>query len=198
MKRMFLIAAGAVALAAPATAAPVLWIGNGHYYEYVQANADWATARAAALASSYLGRQGYLVTLTSAAENSFVSGLSGNNLAWTGGNDINSEGTWVWADGPEAGTVFWVGGPGGSSPTYANWGGGEPNDFLGDEDAMHLGWYGGGQWNDYFATSGHGFIVEYGGLVPEPATWALFILGFGAVGGALRRSRKVRAALTYA
>ena len=31
------------------------------------------------------------------------------------------------------------------------------------------------------------------GAVPEPATWALFILGFGAVGGALRRrSNRVR------
>lgn len=34
--------------------------------------------------------------------------------------------------------------------------------------------------------------------VPEPATWALLILGFGAVGGALRASRKQRVALRYA
>ncbi|MBA4748877.1 MAG: cistern family PEP-CTERM protein [Sphingopyxis sp.] len=36
------------------------------------------------------------------------------------------------------------------------------------------------------------------GLVPEPATWAMMILGFGLIGGALR-SRKVQAArVTYA
>lgn len=34
--------------------------------------------------------------------------------------------------------------------------------------------------------------------VPEPSAWALMILGFGAVGGALRGRRKVRTALTYA
>lgn len=32
------------------------------------------------------------------------------------------------------------------------------------------------------------------GAVPEPATWALLILGFGMVGGALRAKRSVRAA----
>lgn len=32
------------------------------------------------------------------------------------------------------------------------------------------------------------------GGVPEPATWALLILGFAAVGGALRRSRRLRPA----
>lgn len=34
--------------------------------------------------------------------------------------------------------------------------------------------------------------------VPEPATWALFILGFGAIGGALRRRATRRVALTFA
>ncbi|MXP28847.1 PEPxxWA-CTERM sorting domain-containing protein [Porphyrobacter algicida] len=34
--------------------------------------------------------------------------------------------------------------------------------------------------------------------VPEPAAWALMILGFGAVGSVLRRSKKTKLALTYA
>lgn len=33
---------------------------------------------------------------------------------------------------------------------------------------------------------------EITAAVPEPATWALFILGFGAIGGALRTNRRVR------
>ena len=33
------------------------------------------------------------------------------------------------------------------------------------------------------------------GAVPEPSTWAMLILGFGAVGGALRRRK--RPALKY-
>lgn len=36
-----------------------------------------------------------------------------------------------------------------------------------------------------------------GNAVPEPSAWALMILGFGAVGGALRSSRKHRVALRY-
>ena len=33
-----------------------------------------------------------------------------------------------------------------------------------------------------------------GGAVPEPATWAMLLLGFGAVGYALRRGRGVKVA----
>jgi len=34
--------------------------------------------------------------------------------------------------------------------------------------------------------------------VPEPATWAMLVLGFGVAGSALRRSRRATPALTYA
>ncbi len=34
--------------------------------------------------------------------------------------------------------------------------------------------------------------------VPEPATWAMMMLGFGAMGATLRRRAKVRTAVTYA
>lgn len=36
------------------------------------------------------------------------------------------------------------------------------------------------------------------GAVPEPGSWALLILGFAVIGGALRASRKARVALTFA
>ena len=198
IKKIF-IAAAACAIAAPAAAAPTVWGGNGHAYEDIGHGANWNTARAAALASTFNGQQGYLVTITSAAENAFIASLT-KELAWTGGNDSATEGTWLWADGPEANTVFWTGGPGGSSPTFANWNGGEPNDLFG-EDHLHFNWAANGGWNDFNGGGAHGFIVEFGGLrgaVPEPSAWALFIVGFGAVGASLRRSRKVRAALTYA
>ena len=51
-----------------------------------------------------------------------------------------------------------------------------------------------------FAAGGNGFADIGGslnlvGVVPEPATWALFILGFGAIGYTMRRrSSKVRIA----
>lgn len=53
------------------------------------------------------------------------------------------------------------------------------------------------------ATNGDGFGLDniaYGGSatrgVPEPATWALMLLGFGAIGAAMRRRQPVR--VTYA
>ncbi len=53
-----------------------------------------------------------------------------------------------------------------------------------------------------FARVGGSLTLTSAGVVPEPATWALFILGFGAIGGALRRrAGKVRvskATLTFA
>jgi len=39
-------------------------------------------------------------------------------------------------------------------------------------------------------------VLGAGAAVPEPASWALMILGFGGAGAALRRSRRVSAAAT--
>ena len=36
------------------------------------------------------------------------------------------------------------------------------------------------------------------GAVPEPATWAMMLLGFGCVGFSMRRQRRLRTRLTYA
>jgi hypothetical protein len=38
------------------------------------------------------------------------------------------------------------------------------------------------------------FGIPDGGVIPEPATWALMIIGFGAIGSALRRRRTTTAA----
>jgi hypothetical protein len=42
------------------------------------------------------------------------------------------------------------------------------------------------------------FSYTLNGAVPEPATWALMILGFGAVGGAMRRRQSVAARVRFA
>ena len=36
------------------------------------------------------------------------------------------------------------------------------------------------------------------GAVPEPATWAMMIFGFAAIGGAMRRQRKTNVKVSYA
>ena len=41
--------------------------------------------------------------------------------------------------------------------------------------------------NDFARIGGSIALTQLAGAVPEPATWALFILGFGAIGSALRR-----------
>lgn len=52
---------------------------------------------------------------------------------------------------------------------------------------------------------GDEFVVIFGDgvtdvvtSVPEPATWAFMIVGFGAVGGAMRRQRKANVKVSYA
>ncbi len=39
---------------------------------------------------------------------------------------------------------------------------------------------------------------NFAGAVPEPATWAFMIFGFGAIGGAMRRQRKTNVKVSYA
>ncbi|WP_339693376.1 PEPxxWA-CTERM sorting domain-containing protein [uncultured Parasphingorhabdus sp.] len=41
-------------------------------------------------------------------------------------------------------------------------------------------------------------INAVSGAVPEPATWAFMIFGFGAIGGAMRRQRKANLKVSYA
>ncbi|MGI0115224.1 PEP-CTERM sorting domain-containing protein [Zooshikella sp. RANM57] len=174
-----------------ALAVPVFFPGTGHFYEYIPRATTWTTARTAALGMSYLGAPGYLATVTSALENTFLTTLSLDG--WLGGSDARLEGDWRWVDGPEAGTQFWSGGPGGSTSTYASWGPGEPNDLFG-EDFLELS---SGTWNDLPSTSTRGFFVEYNPRIipqpdpiPVPATAALFGLGLVGIAGLRKRKQK--------
>jgi hypothetical protein len=189
------IQAGALAavlfVAAPAAAIPVLWAGNGHYYEFRHdGGVTFATARAAALAATHAGFSGYLATVTSQAEQDFLNSIPGS-IGWSSGSDAAVEGAWRWLDGPEAGTLYFLNGV---TQTYSAWNNNEPNSFQGEEDYMVLRFGQGGGWNDLPFNSIQGYYVEFSavpatGGVPEPATWALTILGFGAAGAALRRRR---------
>ena len=82
---------------------------NGTNYELVRENQTWTQAAACAVA-----RGGFLAHIESAAENTAIfnvlsSPAAGINLArtvandgcggsyvWLGGNDLRTEGTWVW------------------------------------------------------------------------------------------------------
>lgn len=149
----------------------ISYSGNGHFYEFVVSpGISWDAAKAAAESMSYNGMQGYLATVTSAGENAFVSQKL-NGEGWIGATDAETEKTWKWVTGPEAGTAFYNQNTQSAiNGAYSNWSVGEPNDFkYGNpshpgEDYAHY-WYD-GNWNDYPVTSGsiNGYIVEYGGM----------------------------------
>lgn len=123
---------------------------NNHRYIAVNAT-SWSAAEAYAV---QLGA--HLVSIGDAAENEFVRVNFGNvggtsRRIWIGFSDTASEGTFAWSDG--------------SSASYANWNGGEPNDSGGAEDVTEL--LGSqGTWND-MPDSGGGYahiaVIEFGG-----------------------------------
>lgn len=187
------ILAGLLA-AGTAGAGPIQWKvadgGNNHYYEFVLpdgSGVDWNAARAAAKGSSHMGYLGYLATITSAAEQSFIFDHVTSSRAWIGGSDADSEDDWKWVDGPEAGDTL----------VYTPWAPGEPNN-VGNEDYLIFGWNNDGAlggWNDLPSNNAYGYVVEYGGdgdpndlsVVPEPGTLLLFGTGLAGLG---LRSRK--------
>jgi MYXO-CTERM domain-containing protein len=174
-----------VACTGTALAAPMQWTiasgGNDHWYEFVATPSYWSDAQAAALGSSWMDMPGYLVTLTSAGENAFMSSLPGFStagFAWIGGSDVGVEGQWFWMNGPEAGQPF----------SYTNWGPGEPNNVGGIEHYAHLQPpVGNPSWNDLQNAAFLGYIVEYS--VPTPGSLPLGLLALGALGLTSRRRR---------
>jgi hypothetical protein len=71
---------------------------NGHTYALTSAAMTWAQAKTAATA---LG--GYLTTINTKAENTFLTDEFFSSTPWHGANDIASEGTWLWDNGTTSG-----------------------------------------------------------------------------------------------
>ena len=169
---------------------------NGHYYKIVNDNEiSFADAITAAEGSTYNGLSGYLVSITSEAENNFLNSKVNQN-AWIGGSDKASltsnshsttEGTWEWISGSDDGKTFFcqvaISGKANaahedcsvaSGYSYNNWRNAEPNDHssntTGEEDCAHM--RSDGEWNDFpcNSTSVDYYIIEYGGTSGETAT----------------------------
>lgn len=182
MKLKHVVSAGlavCATAASSASAAPTVFSGNGHSYEFIRGVYSWEQALAEASALTLNGQSGYLATAASAEENAYIASLFGpNDFAWLGGSDADDiEGNYTWRAGPELGQAM----------TFTAWNGGEPNNAGYGESYLQM--YANGKWNDAQNYSGLSFIVEFdpSAAVPEPATWALMIGGFGLAGAAMRR-----------
>jgi hypothetical protein len=183
----------AVAVAAPVLAAPVVWDpaagGNGHAYEVVAAPSgiSWDGARAGAVAAG-----GDLASITSAAENAFVFGLTDSSTYWFLYDGHIPIGPWLGGlqtGGPEpAGGWVWVSG---EPFAYTNWAPGQPDNFSG-EDRLHFNapepTPRAPMWNDLQNNGGvlpRAYVVEY---VPEPS--GAIVLAVAAAAGLTRRSNR--------
>lgn len=176
---------------------------NGHFYRPISTTGTWLTNKIATQSLSYYGRQGYLVTLTSESENSFVSKFVGQD-SWIGCSDnyleINeavgytkyadqnaAEGFWHWVTGPEKGTQMRNGNAVdyrvGSviAGVYQNWASNEPNDWqvngvAGNEDYGHM-YANNGTWNDFPNSANIRSIYEFGDMPNDNTSATPFLQG---------------------
>lgn len=88
---------------------------------------------------------GDLVTIHCEEQNSKFKSLVGDNRAWIGLHDKNTEDTWEWVDGTPV--------------LYTNWATNEPNDYYYGEDCVEL-IYSGTLWNDQVCNDPRGGIYE--------------------------------------
>jgi len=145
---------------------------NMHFYQWVSgtvSTGDVAISNAAGY--TYKGMQGYLTTITSAAENAFVYALSGNLGTWLGATQVTANSNnWRWSVGPESGTQFSSGATS-TGGMYVNWWAGEPNN-----SANHVFMTTNGTWDDLIwsqngAYYNSGNVIEYGSQTSgDPAT----------------------------
>lgn len=137
---------------------------NGHWYaNVITAGISWDQAKIAAATKTLpnsTGR-GYLATITSAAENTFIND-NFSNTPFIGASDAETEGDWFWMDGPEVGTKFFSNGaPVGDS--FVKWAASEPNNSGSNEDYGQL--WSGDTWNDIL--SQNAYLVEFGGMAGD-------------------------------
>jgi len=122
---------------------------NGHSYYRSTGNAVWTVAK-----QNCINMGGHLVTVTTAAENTFIFGLWPSG--WIGLTDEVTEGVWQWVTG--------------EAYSYTSWNPGEPNN-SGNEDYVQF--VGGGKWNDLPNNYSLPYVLEFEYIVTTTA-WAFY------------------------
>ena len=174
---------GNVYIAVTATENPAGYFylpSNGHFYQPISMGATYTAARSAALATTFKGQQGYLVTIMSADEDAFIFNNVPQSQIWFALTDEVSEGIWKIDAGPEAGTIIKTQNgqfAGNVAGQYNNWAPGEPNN-SGNEDYAVTKWNG-SQWNDLPNNFSNPYVIEYGTWTdPANQTFTSFYTGF--------------------
>ncbi|TRW23021.1 T9SS type A sorting domain-containing protein [Flavobacterium zepuense] len=156
---------------------------NGAQYEIVKEKKRWLNA-----AQCALERGGYLAEINDAAEQNAINAQIANagidiqntkaadggnaSYVWIGGNDISTEGAWMWNGNLDAVSVqFWEGDASGHAVNnlYTNWGNEPDDNAIGGQDGLGLAitnWPLGlaGQWNDIKQNNVLYYIIEYNAL----------------------------------
>ena len=154
----------------PTSSSILYYSGTGNYYEFISTNSSWTAAQSNANGKTIGSSTGYLATVTSSAEFTFIKNKAGLvNEILLGGSDSGTEGVWQWMGGPENGQQFWQGKGTSATPPgtavggfYTSWNGaGEPNDHGGNEDCLAV--LTNGLWNDYPCTRNATYVIEYDG-----------------------------------
>ena len=114
----------------PTTGCDAISSGGTCYSYFTHTGINWADARLQCLSGGY-----DIATITSSEENTLLYNIATSNC-WIGLNDINTEGTFVWADG--------------NSATYTQWYSGEPNGDVGADCVFFLDTP---SWADYACTN---------------------------------------------
>ena len=144
---------------------------DGSFYKAYNEHLKWSEAYAKAKQQQFNGLTGYLMTITSEAENKFIydklfknKGIApADASAWLGATRGKNSGRfdaatwtdnkndlynyWNWACGPEAGQKFYTPASNGSTVSgwYTSWNSGEPNNSGTEYCAQYCGTY---IWND--------------------------------------------------
>ena len=112
----------------PTTGCDVLSNEGICYSYFTDTGISWQDARLECVSRGY-----DLATITSSTEYTLLYNLATSGTrCWIGLNDIDTEGTFLWADG--------------SSSSYRSWSSSQPNNFGGNQDCVET--FGSQYWND--------------------------------------------------
>ena len=126
-------------------------IYENHCYLFVDTKIAYDAAENHCYSLSCKKRKSHLTSLIDIDENLFVANLvasrSSDTTVWIGYDDVEVEGTFVWKDG--------------STSTWVNWRGSQPDDYRGAEDCVHMRLDTNSKgWNDLPCSGKLGFVCK--------------------------------------